>query len=121
MPTFLPGLELSRFFFAEAVQPVLGARFPGLRYGAGLLGTGSEVLGFAPPQSAAHGWGPRVDLFLAEDEFAATHDAVDAALREGLPHWFLGYPTSFTAPDPADGGTQLLEPRDGGPVDHGVG
>jgi hypothetical protein len=120
MPAFLPGLELSRLFFAEAVRPVLTARFPRLRYAAALLGGGSEVLGFDTPMSADHGWGPRVDLFLAEADFAAVRDAVDAALRRELPHRFRGHPTSFTPPDPADHGTQLLDPREGGEVHHRV-
>jgi hypothetical protein len=126
MPDFLPGLELARHFYHDAVRPVLQARLPRLRHAAGLLGSGSEVLGFDTPMSADHGWGPRVDLFLADEDFAdeadlaATRAAVAAALRAGLPHRFRGYPTSFTAPDPADHGTQHLEVRDAGPVDHKV-
>jgi hypothetical protein len=117
---FIPGRELSRLFFEEAVEPLLAARFPALRYSAALLGGGSEVLGFDTEMSADHGWGPRVDLFLREEEFDRLHDAIDAALREGLPHRFRGYPTSFTEPDPTDHGTQLLDARDQGPVDHKV-
>ena len=119
MPAFVKGLELSGLFFEEAVRPVLSSEFPGLRYAAGLLGSGSEVLGFDTEMSADHGWGPRVDLFLAEDDFAAA-GAVREALSRGLPHSFRGYPTSFTEPDPSDNGTQLLEARDAGPVSHKV-
>ncbi|HEU0299458.1 MAG TPA: hypothetical protein VFR37_08395, partial [Longimicrobium sp.] len=64
MPEFIPGLELSRLFFVEAVRPLLDAAFPGLRYAAGLLGSGSDVLGFDTEMSRDHDWGPRVDLFL---------------------------------------------------------
>ncbi len=120
MPEFIKGLELSRLFFEEAVRPVLDAEFPRLRYAAALLGTGSEVLGFDTEMSADHGWGPRCDLFLAEDDFDAARDAVKETLRQKLPHHFRGYPTSFTEPDPSDNGTQHLESRDSGPVNHKV-
>ncbi|MCA1621951.1 MAG: DUF4037 domain-containing protein [Acidobacteria bacterium] len=120
MPAFIKGLELSGLFFEEAVRPVLSSEFPGLRYAAALLGTGSEVLGFDTEMSADHGWGPRLDLFLAEEDFDAARDAVRETLRRKLPHRFRGYPTSFTEPDPSDNGTQHLAARDAGPVDHKV-
>ncbi|MET0626275.1 MAG: DUF4037 domain-containing protein [Pyrinomonadaceae bacterium] len=120
MPEFIKGLELSRLFFEEAVRPVLAAEFPRLRYAAALLGTGSEVIGFDTEMSADHGWGPRFDLFLAEEDFDAARDAVRETLGRKLPHSFRGYPTSFTEPDPADNGTQHLEARDGGTVNHKV-
>ncbi|HEY0173694.1 MAG TPA: DUF4037 domain-containing protein [Pyrinomonadaceae bacterium] len=120
MPEFIKGLELSRLFFEEAVRPVLAAEFPRLRYSAALLGSGSEVLGFDTEMSADHCWGPRFDLFLAEEDFDAARDAVRETLRRKLPHHFRGHPTSFTEPDPSDNGTQHLEARDSGPVDHKV-
>src|SRR5688572_14703517 len=120
MPEFIKGLELSGLFFEEAVRPVLEAEFPRLRYAAALLGTGSEVLGFDTEMSADHGWGPRVDLFLAEEDFDAARDAVREALRRKLPHGFRGYPTSFTEPDPTDNGVQHMDARDEGPVNHKV-
>ncbi len=120
MPEFIKGLELSRLFYEEAVRPVLAAEFPALRYAAALVGTGSEVLGFDTEMSADHGWGPRLDLFLREEDYDSARDAVHDALRRKLPHRFRGYPTSFTEPDPADNGTQHLEERDSGPVNHKV-
>ncbi|HEX8116928.1 MAG TPA: hypothetical protein VF521_06635, partial [Pyrinomonadaceae bacterium] len=118
MPEFVKGLELSRLFFEEAVRPALAAEFPRLRYAAALLGTGSEVLGFDTEMSADHGWGPRVDLFLRDDDYAAARDRVREALRHRLPHSFRGYPTSFTEPDPNDNGVQHMSAREGGPVNH---
>ncbi len=119
MPEFVKGLELSRLFYEGAVGPALAAEFPGLRHAAALLGTGSEVLGFDTEMSADHGWGPRVDIFVEEDD-AGRARAVEEALRHTLPHRFRGYPTSFTEPDPNDNGTQHLEARDRGPVSHKV-
>ena len=62
---FVPGLELSRRFYAEAVRPVLRRHLPGTAHSAGLLGGGSEVLGLDTARSADHEWGPRLAVFLA--------------------------------------------------------
>jgi hypothetical protein len=120
MPEFIKGLELSGLFFEEAVRPVLSSEFPGLRYAAALLGTGSEVLGFDTEMSADHEWGPRVDLFVGEDDHERASADVLEALRHKLPHRFRGYPTSFTEPDPADKGVRHMAERGGGPVNHKV-
>ena len=120
MPDFIHGLELSRLFFDEAVKPILDADFPGLRYAAARLGTGSEVLGFDDETSTDHCWGARVDLFLSEADHAAARDAIDDALRRKLPHRIRDYPTSFSEPDPTDNGTFHLEAREDGPVNHRV-
>ncbi len=37
MSDFIPGLELSRLYFLEAVKPILDADFPRLRYAAARL------------------------------------------------------------------------------------
>ncbi|HVF57686.1 MAG TPA: DUF4037 domain-containing protein [Pyrinomonadaceae bacterium] len=120
MSDFIHGVELCRLFFQEAVEPVLEAEFPGLRYAAALLGSGSEVLGFDDEMSSDHGWGPRCDLFLDEADYADRRGAIDEALRRKLPHSFRGYPTSFTSPDPNDNGTQHLQFVESGPVNHKV-
>src|SRR6185437_5204772 len=46
MKQFIPGLELNRLFYIEVVQPLLSARFPEVVYSVGLLGYGSDVLGY---------------------------------------------------------------------------
>ncbi|MDQ3917122.1 MAG: DUF4037 domain-containing protein [Acidobacteriota bacterium] len=120
MADFIPGLELSRLFFFEAVRPVLDAEFPRLLYAAGLIGTGSEVLGFDTEMSTDHHWGPRVDLFVREEDYEAAREGVSAVLRRRLPRRFRGYPTSFTEPDPKDNGVQHLVERDAGEVTHKV-
>lgn len=117
---FVPGLELSRRFYLEAVRPVLAAEFPGLAHSAALIGYGSEVLGFDTPMSADHHWGPRAMLFLADADYERHHVALHEALRWRLPHRFLGYPTSFGQPPPEDPGTRLLEATESGPIDHRV-
>lgn len=116
LPPFLPGLELSRRFYQEAVRPILSAYFPGLPHTAGLIGFGSDVIGCDTPMSRDHMWGPRLVLFLAEEDFATLRSAVDAALRRHLPHEFLGYPVDFGSSDEI--GVRIMAPGQQGEVDH---
>ena len=109
-PTWLPGLQLNLFFYHEAVRPLLDAEFPGLPHSAALIGYGSDVLGFDTPMSTDHNWGPRLQLFLAPEDFASRRDAVDEALRTRLPATFRGYSVNFSEPDWSDGGTQWMQP-----------
>jgi hypothetical protein len=67
---FVPGVELSRRYFRDVVEPVLAREFPALRYSAALIGNGSEVLGFDTPMSTDHNWGPRVLLFFSPENQA---------------------------------------------------
>ena len=107
MSNFIPGLELSKLFYLEAVKPILDADFSGLRCSA-TLGGGSEVLGFDAKMSTDHDWGTRLMLFLEESDFAARRDETDKTLRYKLPYKFRGYSINFGLPDSNDNGTQLL-------------
>jgi len=120
MSNSISGLRLSELFYREAVKPVLDADFPGVSHSAALIGSGSEILGFDTEMSADHHWGPRVMLFLREDDHVRYRDAIHETLRHKLPHRFRGYPTNFSLPDPDDNGTQVLEAVDTGPINHGV-
>jgi hypothetical protein len=103
---FVPGAELGRRFYAEAVRPLLDAEFPGLPHAAAHLGDGSDVLGYDTPRSTDHDWGPAVTLMLPEDQ-ARRAPAIRALLAERLPAEFLGYPTRF-ATHPADPTSQVM-------------
>jgi hypothetical protein len=93
---FIPGLELARLFYLEAVRPVLDTHVPGLPHTAALVGPGSEVLGFDTPRSTDHDWGPRLQLFLSDDAADAGAAArVGELLAARLPASFRGYPTVF--------------------------
>jgi hypothetical protein len=97
MPVFMAGLELSRRFFQEAVQPLLAKNFPDLRYAAALIGPGSEVYGFDTEMSIDHDWGPRSFLFV-RDEDKGQRDAIGDLLSYQLPTTFANFPVSFPAP-----------------------
>lgn len=52
MAEFIKGRALSEGFFFDAAKPLLDAHFPALVYSAGLLGFGSDVLGYDDSTSA---------------------------------------------------------------------
>lgn len=91
---FVPGIELARRYYAEVVRPLLDRLVPGLDHSAGLIGAGSEVLGFDSRRSADHNWGPRCQVFVAPDDASRAPD-VSAALAARLPETFLGWRTRF--------------------------
>lgn len=97
------GLELSKLYYDEIVGPILTSKFPGLEYSAGLLGKGSEVLGYDTEQSMDHNWGLRLMIFLPEKDFEKSKKRIDLELRRSLPLDFMGYPTSFGKPDKKTG------------------
>ncbi|TDE09262.1 DUF4037 domain-containing protein [Jiangella asiatica] len=117
-PEFVPGLELSRVFYEEAVRPILDAAFPGLCYAAARVGTGSEVLGFDTARSTDHEWGPRLSLFLDPQDASVYGADLHELLRERLPKHVRGWPTHFHHADPDDpiGRMAMTD----GPVNHRV-
>lgn len=115
-PTFVPGIELSRRFYIEAVLPILAAHVPGLVHSAARLGSGSEVLGFDTERSGDHEWGPRVEIFVGDDDARSRATEIRRVLADTLPKRFLGYPTHFVAVESATG---MMTDTDG-PVEHRV-
>ncbi|MEU4159475.1 DUF4037 domain-containing protein [Actinoplanes sp. NPDC026670] len=116
LPDFMPGLELCRIFYAEAVRPLLDDAYPGLPHAAARVGPGSEVLGFDTPRSVDHDWGPRLELFLRPDDVARHGAGLSALLTERLPRQVRGWPTNF---EPADARVRVMTATDG-PVAHRV-
>ncbi|MFA7244843.1 MAG: DUF4037 domain-containing protein [Candidatus Magasanikbacteria bacterium] len=118
MPKFIPGLKLSEDFYKEIVKPLLEKEFVGLKYSAGLIDFGSEVLGFDTEISRDHHWGPRVLLFLSKKDFEKKK-SISNFLSNNLPNKFKGYSTNFGSPD--DIGVQFLkEVEIGNKINHRV-
>ncbi|KKD02682.1 DUF4037 domain-containing protein [Streptomyces sp. WM6386] len=115
--SFIPGLDLSRRFYFEAVRPLLDEAAPGVVHSAARLGSGSEVLGFDTARSADHEWGPRLQIFLDPQEVTRHGPRITALLGERLPKTFHGYPTHFAATGEA--GIGVMRTTDG-PVHHRV-
>ncbi|HEY0010342.1 MAG TPA: DUF4037 domain-containing protein [Candidatus Paceibacterota bacterium] len=99
MPKFIPGLELNQGFFFDVVDPLMKEHFPRLQYSAGLVGHGSDVIGFDSKTSVDHDWGPRVHMFFSNLDFVAHKKEVDDMLRKNLPYEYRGFPTHFEEGD----------------------
>src|SRR3984957_15017063 len=100
VPEFVPGVQLSREFYAAAVRPLLAEQSPRGPYAAALLGPGSEVAGFDSQRSTDHDWGPRLQILLPDGDAdghaaALTRQALTAMLASRLPASFRGYPVAF--------------------------
>jgi len=102
------GLELSEQFYWQVVSPLIARRFPWLqeRYAAGLIGYGSDVLGYDDEISRDHEWGPRGHIWLSTADYSRYARRLDRILHEELPLEFLGFKTRFVV----DHGLQALVP-----------
>src|SRR5437764_9059937 len=118
MAKFIPGIELNAMFYRDAVAPILADACPEVRYSAALIGYGSDVLGFDSERSTDHEWGPRLVMFLEEDDYRAHKSSIEEVLSARLPTEFCGYSTNFTEPD--ENRVRLMAPGEVGHVRHHV-
>ncbi len=105
MSDLIQGLPLCEGFFFDEAKPLLDRYFPDLPYTAGLIGYGSDVLGYDDEMSRDHMWGPRFYLFLREEDLVRK-EAVFRMFSENLPYVYRGFSVHFTQPDPNDNGVQ---------------
>ncbi len=115
MAAFIAGKELCRGFFFDCARGILEKYFPELPCSAGLIGYGSDVLGYDDPVSTDHMWGPRFYLFLRQEDMHRAEEIM-AAFSHGLPCIYRGYSVNFSAPDENDNGVRHPEPVEEGPV-----
>ena len=85
--TFQPSLALNADFYREVVAPIV-APDP---HAAALLGWGSDVLGYDTDRSTDHGWGPRLQVFVAAGDVEPVRARVDASLPETFRGWAVRY------------------------------
>jgi hypothetical protein len=92
------GLAIAEAFFEEFGLPTLHQHFPELinRISAGLLGEGSEMLGYDDELSRDHDWEPRFLLFLEESDHQKLGKAVAAKFNDLRPASFHGINLSMT-------------------------
>ena len=111
----MKGMELCERFFYEIAQPVLRQHFPSLSYTAGMVGYGSDILGYDDAVSTDHMWGPRFYLFLSKEDISRKDEILDVFSRT-FPYEFCGHSVNFSAPDPNDNGVRHPEKITSGPV-----
>lgn len=95
MPAFMKGRELSRLYYHEAIRPILQKYFPSVPHAAARIGGGSDVLGFDTAMSMDHDWGPRVKIFLREQDKHLANDIYKVLAHE-LPFEVHGFPVNYT-------------------------
>jgi hypothetical protein len=83
---FETGQALCGSFYREVLAPVIGAP-----HAAGLLGPGSDVLGYDTERSTDHDWGPHAVVLVAPGREPEVRARLDAA----LPVTFHGRPVSI--------------------------
>lgn len=115
MTEFIKGLELNELFYKEVVKPILESHFLKLKYSAALIGYGSDVLGFDTPISMDHEWGPRLLLFLSENDYEKYGQEIDNILTRKLPYTFKGFSTNFSSK-----GVQWQEHIQSGLINHKI-
>ncbi len=108
MSSFIKGLDLCESFFNEIAEPIIAKHFPSLSYSAGLIGYGSDVIGFDDETSTDHMWGPRFYLFLKEEDIHLKHEIMKVFAEE-FPYTYKGYSVNFSKPDSSGGGIRIPE------------
>lgn len=111
---FVPELELNEGFYFDIVKKIIEKRYPNLTYAAGLLGHCSGCLGFDTHISTDHGWGPRLQLFLNEEETKDFKIPLYETFANELPLKYRGFPTNQFK------GCWGMEEIDKGPVNHWI-
>jgi hypothetical protein len=104
--TFIPGLQLGRALYHQAARAIIESVIPPGSYAAAFMGSGSDVLGYDSERSTDHHWGPRFQVFLAEEVHARSAAALDTELTRHLPESFQGIPVRYDDPDKAEYATE---------------
>ena len=94
----MQGLELAKRYYEEVGRPMLEREFPELlpRLAAGLVGEGSECLGFDDAISQDHDFGAGFDLWLSAEDYNQYGKALQDAY-DRLPGEFAGIPARLTS------------------------
>lgn len=105
----MKGLELARSYWLEVGQPALAAACPQAmdRLAVGLVGEGSECLGYDDAISQDHDWGPGFCVWLDRADLDRWGEALRAAYA-ALPKTFLGF-TRLRENDMSAGRVGVLE------------
>ena len=87
------GLRLSEEFYKTCVAPAIAAEFPRSPHAAGLMGRGSEVLGYDDNMSTDHTWSARVIVFVPVELLVEQGESAQGRLTARIPDLFQGVPT----------------------------
>lgn len=87
------GLELSRLYYEKAGKPMLEEKYPAYigRIAVGLVGEGSECLGYDDAYSTDHDYGPGFCVWLTKEDYEQIGKQMQADY-DRLPDEFMGFP-----------------------------
>jgi len=77
--------------FEEEIKPIMEREFPTLKYAAATLGMCSEVFGLDDEVSMDHEWGPRVGIYLSQQDHLRYANDVNQVFQKNLPAKFKGF------------------------------
>lgn len=99
----IKGLELAECYYREVARPVIARECPEALQvlAAGLVGEGSECLGFDDAYSRDHDFGPGFCLWLTGADFEK-YGRTLARIYDSLPKEFLGFPARKVTRQGAD-------------------
>jgi len=93
------GLRLAETYYRDVGAPMIGERFGSFvdRIAVGLVGPGSECLGFDDELSRDHDWGPAFSMWLTDEDLDEIGGELQRAYVQ-LPATFLGYGPRLASP-----------------------
>ncbi len=105
----IKGLHLSEMFYIDRGKDMIKKEFPELehRIAVGLVGEGSECLGFDDEISKDHDYGPSFCLWMTDDDYERYHEKVTVAFQQ-LPALYDGMKTRLT-PEETLGRTGVMK------------
>jgi len=74
---YIKGLDLCEAFFNEFTLPIIKQHYPDLKFSAGVITAGSQILGYDDIVSTDHDWSPGCILFLAESDLYLKDELTD--------------------------------------------
>lgn len=99
MDNFVPGLELNKGFYEDVVKEIIENAYPELVYSAGLIGFGSDVMGYDTFVSMDHMWGPRLYIFVSKADNDLYGREIEKLLSKELPYKYNEFSTNYSNPD----------------------
>lgn len=93
----MKGLDLARAYYEEVGRPMLQAKYPEYvsRIAVGLVGEGSECLGFDDQYSTDHDFGPGFCMWLTKEDYAEIGETLQADYDALASEW-RGFPVRNT-------------------------
>ena len=90
MAEFIKNLDLCEAFFNECVFPIMKQYYPNLKFSAGFMTAGSQILGYDDIVSTDHGWGPGSMIFLNESDIHIRGE-LQEVMKNKLPRIYKGF------------------------------